>query len=63
MVRDLSLLVDRVDPAAEVDRMLVTLLPGEQTTFLVRTGLTDAPERFLAAGVLRTANELVALNE
>jgi beta-mannosidase len=59
LVRDLCLLVDRVDPHAEVDRMLVTLLPGEQTTFLVRTGTTGPPDRFLALGVLRTANELV----
>ena len=60
LVRDLCLLVDRVDPAAEVDRMLVTLLPGEQATFRIRTEGSDAPDRFLAAEVLRTANELVA---
>jgi beta-mannosidase len=60
LVRDLCLLVDRVDPAAEVDRMLVTLLPGEQATFRIRTEGSDAPDQFLAAEVVRTANELVA---
>jgi beta-mannosidase len=60
IVRDLSLLADRVDPAAEVDRMLVTLLPGESVTFLVRTGTAAGPDRFTTADVLRTANDLVA---
>lgn len=37
LLRDLMLRADRLDPAAEVDHALVTLLPGESTTFNVRT--------------------------
>ena len=36
LVRDLTLLIDKVDPAASVDSGLVTLLPGETWTFRVR---------------------------
>jgi len=60
LVRDLALLVDKIDPAAVVDDMLVTLLPGEQVTFTV-TSAEDIPlERFAQPDVLRTANQLVA---
>ncbi|AOS62581.1 glycoside hydrolase family 2 protein [Actinoalloteichus hymeniacidonis] len=60
LVRDVAILADRVAPDAEVDDMLVTLLPGESRTFLVRgTGQAD-PRRFAAPDVLRTANQLVA---
>jgi beta-mannosidase len=59
VLRDLTLFPDRLDPAAEVDRALVTLLPGESTTFTVRgatgldaTALIDRP-------VLRCVNDLV----
>ena len=34
---ELALSPDRLDPAASVDAMLVTLLPGEQATFHVTT--------------------------
>ena len=60
LVRDLALLVDKVDPDATVDDQLVTLLPGESVT------LTVTSARELAAGdlespqVLRSANQLVA---
>ncbi|ASO19316.1 beta-mannosidase [Actinoalloteichus hoggarensis] len=60
LVRDVSLLADRVAPDAEVDDMLVTLLPGETATFVVRTAAEVAPDRLVASDVLRTANELVA---
>lgn len=39
LLRDLALFPDRLDPAARVDEMLVTLLPGETTLFHV----TGAP--------------------
>jgi beta-mannosidase len=55
--RDVFLQVDRVDPAATVDRGLVTLLPGESATFRVTT--TAVPEEFLGPLVLRTLNDLV----
>jgi beta-mannosidase len=60
LVRDLTLLVDKIDPAAVVDDMLVTLLPGEQVTFAVTTDRTVALDRFEQPDVLRTANQLVS---
>ena len=73
-VRDLSLFVDRIDPAATIDQQLVTLLPGESVTLQV-SGLRgpagqdteqlggDAPqwtvEALSSAPVLRSANDLV----
>jgi beta-mannosidase len=58
LVRDLALFADRLDPAAEVDDMLVTLLPGESREFRVSgvTGLAAADLRF---PVLRSANDVV----
>jgi beta-mannosidase len=47
LLRDVCLFPDRIDPAAEVDRMLVTLLPGERARF--RTTVADP--------LLRCANE------
>jgi beta-mannosidase len=60
LVRDLALLADKLDPAAVVDDMLVTLLPGETVTFRVASFADLAPEEFLATTVLRSANQLVA---
>ncbi|WP_405092786.1 glycoside hydrolase family 2 protein [Micromonospora sp. NBC_01392] len=36
VLRDLTLFPDRLDPSAQVDTALVTLLPGESTVFTVR---------------------------
>ncbi|MFD5316323.1 glycoside hydrolase family 2 protein [Streptomyces sp. NPDC127098] len=58
--RDVALLVDRVAPDAEVDEMLVTLLPGESHIFTVRTAATVDPAAFTAAPVLRSVNSLAA---
>ncbi|WP_026877152.1 glycoside hydrolase family 2 protein [Jiangella gansuensis] len=59
LVRDLTLLVDRVDPDAVVDDGLVTLLPGQTVRFTV-TGALDAEAKdFSAPAVLRSANDLV----
>jgi beta-mannosidase len=55
--RDVAVLADRVAPDAEVDDMLVDLLPGESHTFTVRTAAVDA-EAFAAPEVLRSANAL-----
>jgi beta-mannosidase len=61
LVRDLALLVDKVDPAAVASDALVTLLPGESTTLLVRhDGDPLAASALSDPRVLRTANELVA---
>ncbi|NAS23461.1 glycoside hydrolase family 2 protein [Herbidospora sp. NEAU-GS84] len=56
LVRDLALFPDRLDPAAVVDDMLVTLLPGETATFVV-TGKDLGPEALTAYPVLRCVNE------
>ena len=60
LVKDLTLLVDHVDPRARVDRALVTLLAGEAAGFHVTTGATVKPEAFGRRPVLRSANDLVA---
>ena len=59
LVRDLALLADRLDPAAEVDDMLVTLLPGESCEFRV-SGVAGLAARDLLFPVLRSANDLVS---
>ena len=59
LVRDLALLVDKVDPAATVDEMLVTLLPGETAVFTVASDVVGVGEELVSGRVLRTANELV----
>ena len=62
VVRDLAVLADKVDPAAEVSDMLLTLLPGETVDLLVRTADPAAqadPDAFAAPGVLVSAGDLV----
>jgi beta-mannosidase len=58
LLRDLILFPDRVDPAADVDDMLVTLLPGESTAFTVRGGAAADPARWTAPPVLRGVNDI-----
>jgi beta-mannosidase len=53
--RDVAVLADRVAPDAEVDDMLVDLLPGESHTFTVTTAAAVDPRAFAAPEVLRTA--------
>ncbi|MET3805557.1 beta-mannosidase [Nakamurella sp. UYEF19] len=60
LVKDLALLVDRVDPDAEVDDQLVTLLPGETVVFRVRSAVAFDPELLLSPAVLRSANQLLS---
>lgn len=57
LVRDLALFPDRIDPRAEVDDMLVTLLPGETATFTVTGGRIGDPLELTAPPVLRCVNE------
>ncbi|WIM99120.1 glycoside hydrolase family 2 TIM barrel-domain containing protein [Actinoplanes oblitus] len=57
--RDIAVLADKIDPAAQVDDMLVDLLPGESHTFSVRTTSAD-PRAFRTPAVLRSANALAA---
>ncbi|MFY1633423.1 glycoside hydrolase family 2 protein [Solwaraspora sp. WMMB335] len=65
VLRDLTLFPDRLDPAAEVDRALVTLLPGESTTFTVTGGAGLDPARLDPAAltsrpVLRCVNDIAS---
>ncbi|TPX02722.1 glycoside hydrolase family 2 protein, partial [Schumannella luteola] len=60
LLRDTTLLVDKLDHDATVDSGLVTLLPGEAHTFRVR-GAGDADAHAVAdPRVLRTGNQLVS---
>lgn len=59
LVKDLTLLVDRVNPEARVDRALVTLLPGESTVFRVTAPAGLDADAFGRAPALRSANDLV----
>lgn len=63
LIRDLSMLVDKLDPDASVDRMLVTLLPGERTTFNVTTSVTMETSALVSRRVLRSANQLLSLEK
>jgi beta-mannosidase len=59
LVRDLAMLVDKVDPDAVVDDMLTTLLPGESVTWEVSCRGDIDPETLLHPSVLRSANQLL----
>ncbi len=59
LLRDLSLFADRLAADAEVDRCLVTLLPGESVTFQVRTSATLEVADLTREPVLRTVNAAV----
>jgi beta-mannosidase len=56
--RDVTLLVDRLDPAATVDRALVSLPAGETVTFTVTSQVTGLSGRLAGPPVLRSANDL-----
>jgi beta-mannosidase len=56
ILRDLVLYPDRLDPAAEVDDALVTLLPGEAFAFTVRSARTLDPAALTSRPVLRAVN-------
>ena len=59
LAKDVTLLADRVDAAACVDRGLVTLMPGEEAEFFVTAPAGLDPEVFTGPLVMRTANDLV----
>ncbi|MDM8085044.1 glycoside hydrolase family 2 protein [Cellulomonas cellasea] len=58
LARDVTLLVDRLDPDARVDDALVTLPAGASVTFWVRTSTRLDEGALTSAPVLRTANDL-----
>ncbi|SCD52371.1 beta-mannosidase [Streptomyces sp. BpilaLS-43] len=59
LLRDLALFPDRLDAAAEVDDMLVTLLPGESAVLHVTGAVLEDPEALAGAPVLRCVNDAV----
>ena len=63
LVRDLTVLADRVASDAYVDEALVTLLPGETASFHIHTATAVAPEAFRDPLVLRSANQLMTTAE
>lgn len=59
LAKDVTLLVDRVDPDAVVDDALVTLPAGAGAVFHVRTTVTGAETDLAGPPVLRCANDVV----
>lgn len=59
LVRDLCLFADRAHPDATVDEMLVTLLPGESTSFLVSGGDVSDPDVLTRRPMLRCVNDTI----
>jgi beta-mannosidase len=59
LVKDLTLLVDRLHPDARVDSGMVTLTAGDSHTFHIQSEAID-PAGLSAETVLRSANDLVA---
>ncbi|NES14083.1 MULTISPECIES: glycoside hydrolase family 2 protein [Micromonospora] len=58
VLRDLTLYPDRLDPAAQVDQALVTLLPGESATFTVHADAPLDPVALTRRPVLRCVNDI-----
>jgi len=60
LVKDITLLIDRLDPIATIDQALVTLPAGAMATLRVRTAVRGIEHDLLGRPVLRTANDLAA---
>ncbi|MDG4792633.1 glycoside hydrolase family 2 protein [Micromonospora sp. WMMD1082] len=58
ILRDLTLFPDRLDPSAQVDEALVTLLPGESATFTVHADTPLDPAALTTHPVLRCVNDI-----
>ncbi|MFI7216562.1 glycoside hydrolase family 2 protein [Micromonospora maritima] len=56
VLRDLTVFPDRLDPSAQVDQALVTLLPGESAVFTVRADAPLDADALTARPVLRCVN-------
>ncbi|RFA23228.1 glycoside hydrolase family 2 protein [Subtercola boreus] len=59
LVRDIALLVDKLDVRAHIDDQIVTLLPGESITFTVTSDAQIEHSDWSKSTVLRSANQLV----
>jgi len=60
LIRDLTILAERIDSGAEADRQLLTLLPGEATTITITGAREITGARLLDAPALRSAHGAVA---
>ncbi len=60
LTRDLTLLVDKLDPEARVNDMLVTLLPGESVEFEIESEAELDASALTASDVVRSANQLLS---
>ncbi len=59
LLRDFTILADTLHPDAEVDEMLVTLLPGEARVFDISFGAGNVPAGFrFDPACIRTANRV-----
>lgn len=56
-LRDLCLFVDRIHPDAEIDDMMVNMLPNETTVFRVKSPVTISAEQ-ITSPVVRCVNQL-----
>lgn len=63
LVRDLCVLADKVKQDITVDRGLITLLPGESTSFTLRNAEGIDHSLVVSDRVLRSANQLLHLDE
>ncbi len=59
LVRDLTIVADRIAPRAEADAMMVTLLCGDERDVVVRGADAAEVTRALRHPVRRSANDLV----
>ncbi|WP_064110784.1 glycosyl hydrolase 2 galactose-binding domain-containing protein [Leifsonia xyli] len=59
LLKDVSLFPDRLDPAATVSDMLVTLLPGDRVTLSVTTERDLDPDALVSWPVLNSVNHLL----
>ncbi|MFG1988892.1 glycoside hydrolase family 2 protein [Actinoplanes sp. NPDC048988] len=57
-LRSLTLFPDRLHPTAEADQAAVTLLPGESTTFTIRSDVPLNPADLTKHPVLRCVNDV-----
>jgi beta-mannosidase len=62
LVRDLVLMIDKVDPLGSVDSGLITLLPNESHEFLITSEAPLELSQLTDFQVLRSANQLVVTN-
>lgn len=59
LIRDLVLMVDKLDPEASVDSGLITLLPGQTHLFKIKTSQVFSAAELTHHQILRSANQLV----